>query len=55
MAVTGGPSRRPMDVVFPRRCDRDAVVDSMAIFPHVFVGDISGSVSCRQVVVVCWW
>ena len=44
-----------MDVVFPRRCDRDAVVDSMAIFPHVFVGDISGSVSCRQVVVVCWW
>jgi len=45
MAVTGGPRRRPMGVVFPRRWERDAVVDSIAMFPHVLVDEMRGK--CR--------
>jgi len=35
IAVTGGPRSRPMDVVFPRRWDMDAVAHRAAMFPHV--------------------
>ena len=34
IAVTGGPSNRPIDVVFPIPWDIDAVAQIAATFPH---------------------
>jgi len=40
-----------MEVVFPRRWERDAVVDSIAMFPHVLVDDMRGRCEDKDVVV----
>jgi len=42
IAVTGGPKRRPIAVVFPRDWDTDAVVHRIAMLPQLSVDDIRG-------------
>lgn len=53
MAVTGGPSNRPILVVFPNSCETVAVPASVAQLPHMSVagtrgGDGSGNLEARD-------
>ena len=43
MAVTGGPSRRPTAVVFPKICERVAVPHKAAQFPQASVAGMRGA------------